>query len=107
MRLPWLRVAVAGASMRPTLEDGDWLMMRTVRDGRQVRAGQILLLERPDRPGLVIIKRAVRRTADGWWVEGDNAEASDDSRCFGVVPDRFVRAWALARYHPSPRWFGR
>jgi nickel-type superoxide dismutase maturation protease len=104
MRMPWCRVAVSGGSMRPTLDDGDWLWMRTVRDGRAVRPGQIVLLERPDRAGLLLVKRAVRRVGSGWWVEGDNAGSSDDSRCFGPVPDVLVRARALARYHPSPRW---
>lgn len=100
----WFRVAVAGASMEPTLQDGDWLLARRVRDGAAVQAGEVVLVEHPARDGLLLVKRALRRTAEGWWVEGDNPDASDDSRTFGVVPDARVRARVLVRYHPSPGW---
>ena len=103
MRLPFRRVAVAGSSMLPTFADGDWLLLRIVRDGTAIAAGDVVLVERPDRAGLLLLKRAVRRTADGWWVEGDNAAASDDSRLFGPVPDRLVLGRVVARYHPEPR----
>ena len=102
-RWPYLRVAVAGDSMRPTLGDGDWLLCRRAPAARGVRQGDVVVLERPDRPGLLIVKRAVRRDPDGWWVEGDNAAASDDSRVFGAVPDRYVVARVTARYWPRPR----
>jgi hypothetical protein len=49
------------------------------------------------------VKRVRRREPGGWWVEGDNAAASDDSRLFGLVPDRYVVARVTARYWPSPR----
>ena len=97
-----LRVAVAGDSMAPTLLDGDWLLCRRVGPAYAVRAGDVVVVERPDRPGLLLVKRAVRREADGWWVEGDNAAASDDSRLFGPVPDSLVLARVLARYWPRP-----
>ena len=102
-RSPLLRVAVAGDSMRPTLVDGDWLLCRRVRGAFGVREGDLVVLERPDRPGLLVVKRAVRREAGGWWVEGDNAAASDDSRVFGAVPDGHVVARVAARYWPHPR----
>jgi nickel-type superoxide dismutase maturation protease len=98
-----LRVAVAGVSMEPTLHDGDWLVCRRVAPDHVVRPGDVVVVERPDRPGLLLVKRAVRRDADGWWVEGDNAGASDDSRVFGAVPDHLVLARVLARYWPRPR----
>jgi nickel-type superoxide dismutase maturation protease len=98
-----LRVAVAGESMAPTLRDGDWLVCRRVAPDHVVRPGDVVVVERPDRPGLLLVKRAVRREADGWWVEGDNAAASDDSRVFGAVPDALVVARVLARYWPRPR----
>ena len=62
----------------------------------------MVVVERPDRPGLLLVKRVVRREAGGWWVEGDNAAASDDSRLFGPVPDALVLARVLARYWPRP-----
>lgn len=102
-RSPYLRAAVAGDSMRPTLSDGDWVLCRRVRGATGAREGDVVVLERPDRPGLLVVKRVVRREAGGWWVEGDNAAASDDSRTFGPVPDRYVVARVVARYWPRPR----
>jgi len=102
-RTPYLRVAVVGESMRPTLDDGDWLLCRRVTGARGVQEGDVVVLERPDRPGLLVVKRAARREPGGWWVEGDNVAASDDSRVFGVVPDRYVLARVTARYWPRPR----
>ena len=102
-RSPYLRVAVAGDSMRPTLADGDWLLCRRASARRGVHEGDVVVLERPDRPGLLVVKRVVRREPVGWWVEGDNAAASDDSRVFGAVPDRYVVARVTARYWPRPR----
>jgi nickel-type superoxide dismutase maturation protease len=98
-----LRVAVAGDSMSPTLVDGDWLLCRRVRGPTGAREGDVVVLERPDRPGLLIVKRIVHREGSGWWVEGDNAAASDDSRLFGPVPETYVVARVLARYWPHPR----
>jgi nickel-type superoxide dismutase maturation protease len=89
--------------MAPTLSDGDWLVCRRVRSSLDVRAGDVVVLARPDRPGLVIVKRAVRRDGHGWWVEGDNAAASDDSRLFGPVAEPLVLARVLWRYWPRPR----
>ncbi len=108
MRTPLQRVAVAGDSMAPTLHDGDWLLVRRLRrGGAAVRAGQLVVVRRPDRAGLLLVKRAIRRTAHGWWVEGDNGAASDDSRTFGAVPDELVLGRALLRYHPALSWLRR
>ena len=103
-RMPLLRVAVAGDSMRPALSDGDWLLCRRVGAGARVREGDVVVLERPDRPGFLLVKRAVRREPHGWWVEGDNGARSDDSRVFGPVPDDLVLARVVARYWPRPRF---
>ena len=93
------REAVAGDSMRPTLRPGDWLV---VRRGARVRPGDIVVARRPDRTDLRVIKRATRREDGGWWLEGDNAAASHDSRVFGAVPGALIEGRAVARYWPSP-----
>lgn len=103
MRSPFLRAAVEGASMLPTLAPGDWLVVRRVSGGNHVRARQIVLVEHPQRPGFLLVKRVVRRTGRGWWVEGDNPDGSEDSRSFGAVPDHLVVGRVLGRYHPSAR----
>jgi phage repressor protein C with HTH and peptisase S24 domain len=88
-------VAVTGPSMLPTLHPGDWLL---VRYGADVRSGDLVVVALPDRP--LSVKRAVRRDGDRWWVEGDNAAFSTDSRTLGAVP---VLARVLWRYWPIVR----
>jgi phage repressor protein C with HTH and peptisase S24 domain len=68
--------------MLPTYAAGDWLV--ATRAGR-IAPGQIVVIEQESRPGILLIKRVVRAEGQGWWVEGDNALASDDSRSFGAV----------------------
>jgi nickel-type superoxide dismutase maturation protease len=102
-RWPMMRVTVSGSSMSPTLEEGDWLLCRVLGSDDGVKPGDIVVVRRPDRPELLLVKRAVRRQDGGWWVEGDNTDASDDSRVFGAVPADHVLAKAVARYLPSPR----
>lgn len=98
----WSRAAVSGDSMAPALRDGDWLVCRSVA-AADVLPGQIIVAEQPNRLGFIVVKRAIRRTEGGWWVEGDNSAASDDSRTFGAIPDELVLAVVRARYWPRPR----
>ena len=98
----WSRVEVAGNSMAPTLAHGDWLLCRAIR-GIDVRPGHIVVAEQPDRLGFLVVKRAIRRMDAGWWLEGDNPAASDDSRTFGPVSDADVQAVVMLRYWPNPK----
>lgn len=100
MRWPLSAAGVAGDSMTPTLYPGDFLLV--VRTDRIV-PGDVVMAERPDRPGLLVVKRALAREAKGWWVEGDNPPCSDDSRIFGHVPDDHVLGRVLLRYWPPRR----
>jgi nickel-type superoxide dismutase maturation protease len=104
------RVEVAGASMRPMLEPGDWALAVRVR---RVRRGDVVVIEHPERPGFELVKRVVHvpgdvapdgsELVDEVWIEGDAPEASSDSRRFGPVPLVLVRGtvrfvwWPLAR----------
>lgn len=97
---PLTRVAVEGRSMVPTLWPGEWWLVRRTADAGP---GDVVVLERPDRPGLLVVKRVVRADGDGWWVEGDNPDESDDSRRFGPVPREAVVGTLLWRYHPLRR----
>ena len=102
----WSRVEVAGNSMAPTLAHGDWLLCRAIR-GIDVRPGHIVVAEQPDRLGFLVVKRAIRRMDAGWWLEGDNPAASDDSRPFGPVSDADVQAVVMLRYWPNPKRLNR
>lgn len=97
MLWPYRRVAVDGSSMLPSLHAGDWLV---VRWGARPRSGDVVVARRPDRPTLLIVKRAVGRTPHGWVLHGDNPRASDDSRLFGPVDDGLILGRVLFRYWP-------
>ena len=86
--------------MHPALQAGDFCLVRRTRD---VRPGEIVVVRRPDRPDLLVVKRVLGRTPDGWWVGGDNPNASNDSRVFGAVPDELVVGRVIWRYWPLLR----
>lgn len=98
--LPYLRIRVIGPSMAPAVRNGEWWLVRRTR---RVRRGDVVLLVHPRRPDALVVKRVIRRDPHGWWVEGDNASMSDDSRQFGAVaPDLIVGRLTL-RYSPLRR----
>ncbi|HEY0698806.1 MAG TPA: S24/S26 family peptidase [Micromonospora sp.] len=94
-------VLVTGPSMAPTLRHGDALLVR--RGGRPVRPGDVVVAEFRSRPGLLVVKRAVRPVDGGWWVCGDNELVTDDSRRYGVAD---LGGRVVFRYWPRPRRFG-
>ncbi len=84
--------------MAPTLRDGDAVLARR---GARIRPGDVVLARFRSRPDLLVVKRAVRREGDGWWVIGDNTFVTDDSRRYGTadVTARVVwRYWPLSRF---------
>jgi phage repressor protein C with HTH and peptisase S24 domain len=83
--------------MVPTLRDGDALLVR--RGGRATRPGDVVVATFRTRPGLLIVKRAVRACDGGWEVRGDNALVTDDSRAYGVAD---VVGRVVLRYWPRP-----
>jgi signal peptidase I len=100
--LPWRTVRVSGGSMEPALHDGDLLLCRRAA-GSDVHPGEVLVVVRPDRRHLTLVKRASHRDErGGWWVEGDDGAHSHDSWVFGAVPDDCVRAVVVARLWPRP-----
>lgn len=101
LRWPVGRVAVAGTSMAPALLPGDFLL---VRYGARPRPGGVVVARRPDRPGLLVVKRVSGAVGpDAWWLAGDDPSCSDDSRVFGPVRTADVLARVVARYWPPGR----
>jgi len=112
--VPW---TVEGASMEPTLKDGErvlvdlWSLRR-----RPPRTGEIVLFAGPaDEP---LVKRVAAAPRDGapppllgtdsplepsYFVVGDNAGESSDSRAFGAVPRHRIRGRVAWRYWPPSR----
>ena len=96
---PWALVRVTGPSMSPTVRSGDRLLVRRVRSGDGVRAGDVVLARFPGRPDLLVVKRVRRAVPGGHWVEGDNPFVRDDSRQFGVA---VVAGRVVGRLWPRP-----
>ncbi|MFD7911334.1 MULTISPECIES: nickel-type superoxide dismutase maturation protease [unclassified Streptomyces] len=92
-------VDVTGASMVPTLLNGDQLV---VRYGAAVRPGNVVVLRHPLQQDLLVVKRAVERRPGGaWWVLGDNPyNETGDSTVYGPVPAELVLATAVLRFRP-------
>jgi len=88
--------------MEPALYPGDWLVVyRTIARGRppRVRPGQVVVARHPERPDLLIVKRAARREQGGWWLTSDNpAAGAVDSRAFGAVPVALIEGRVWWRY---------
>jgi nickel-type superoxide dismutase maturation protease len=93
-------VRIVGPSMAPTLRNGETHLAVT---GVRLRSGHVVVIRHPERPGLLTVKRLVRREDDGWWVEGDNAAESTDSRQFGLVDPGLVVARVVMRVRPLRR----
>jgi signal peptidase I len=104
------RVEIEGASMVPTLLPGDWALAVS---RRRFREGDVVVVEHPGRPGYEMVKRVTatpgrvvgERTLgpDEYWVEGDRADASTDSRQFGPVRGEHLMAKVLLVYWPKDR----
>lgn len=95
--LPLGLVRVSGPSMVPAYRDADVLL---VRYGARIRPGDAVVAHDPRYPALIIVKRAIRREAGGWWLLADNPYAQGDSRQFGAVPEQLVLARVLTRLPP-------
>jgi nickel-type superoxide dismutase maturation protease len=101
IRLRPFRVEIQGGSMRPALLPGDWCI--AIR-ARRVRPGDVVILERPHRPGLEVVKRIDRAEGGGWFVLGENPVVSTDSRHFGPVAPSAIIGRIRLVYWPPRRW---
>ena len=95
------RVRVEGASMEPTLADGDRLL---VLAGRRPRPGAVVAVRDPRAPeGRLMVKRVLAVGPRGVDVRGDAPGRSTDSRSFGPVPEALVEGQVVWRYGPAER----
>ena len=110
MRYRPARIAIEGVSMAPTLVPGDWALVVTPE---RFHRDDVVVVEHPQRPGYEIVKRLVgvpgstvggRELGEGeYWVEGDFAHRSTDSREFGPVSRENLRAKVVLVYWPLER----
>ncbi len=110
MRYRPARIAIEGVSMAPILVPGDWALVVTPE---RFHRDDVVVVEHPQRPGYEIVKRLVgvpgstvggRVLADDeYWVEGDFAHRSTDSREFGPVSRENLKAKVVLVYWPLER----
>lgn len=91
-------VAVSGDSMLPTFRSGDWLL---VAWADTFRIGDVIVVEREERPGVFLIKRVERNDDGRYWVEGDNKSISTDSREWGAVAEIEIVGRVVTRLRKS------
>lgn len=106
---------VSGASMHPTFEHGDYLIVDELSyQFRKPQKGDVIIFRYPIDPSKFFIKRITgvpgetiendkgKTTLDDeeYFVEGDNKSASSDSRIWGPVPEDLVVGRALVRLWP-------
>ena len=100
--LPVGRYVVEGPSMEPAYRSGDRVLVNRIAYAHAApAAGDVVVLRDPGRPSHHLLKR-IARSPDGgdaasgrYYVLGDNAAQSRDSRQFGTVARRQIvgRAW--------------
>lgn len=98
---PIVRFVVEGASMEPAYrEDERVLVYRWAYWKREPSAGDVVVLDDPERPEHWIIKRVAfdGGLGEGVYVRGDNAVESRDSRMFGNVAARAIVGRVIMRY---------
>jgi signal peptidase I len=104
-------VLVEGNSMEPTYSAGDWLMVQwgkfavkssrfSIGDlfGPRVKVGDVVVIERPEQPGIFYVKR-ITQVHDSMglvFVSSDNPEGTD-SRQWGMLSVVCVRAKIISR----------
>lgn len=84
----WGLSFVKGDSMRPTI--GGLRRLLLVHYGATPQVGDVVIVDRPDRPGFRVVKRVTGCDEQGWWVESDNhadERSNADSWLFGPVTD--------------------
>ena len=94
-------VQVMGNSMLPTFADGDRILIKyRTSDLQPIHQGDVVMIERE---GETMLKRIVRYEIGGHTgqgmvtIEGDNKEESIDSRHWGAIPSRFVKARVIRK----------
>lgn len=89
------RYRIEGGSMEPVLHDGDEVV---VDEKAKVGIGDIVIASHPFKKSVEMAKRITAIDANGkFFLVGDNADESTDSRTFGPVPIECIKGKITAR----------
>ena len=83
--------------MAPTYRSGDWLLALWKIFASAPKIGAILVIERDEQPGILYVKRLTEINSAGELYLSSDNEAGTDSRQWGWLPMRSVRAKVLFR----------
>lgn len=98
------RFEVAGSSMSPAYNEGDWLLVDLHAFRRRLpRPGEAIIIRDPRDPSRRLIKRVRAITLHGELdVRGDNPDESTDSRTFGPVSPELLVGRVSRRFRSAP-----
>ena len=86
-----------GTSMNPTLKDGEVVLVD--RKPEKIEVGDIVVAKHPVEQTGEIVKRVARINERGhYFLVGDNAEDSNDSRTFGAVSREYIKGKVVSRF---------
>jgi nickel-type superoxide dismutase maturation protease len=94
----YLPVRVIGDSMLPTLQCGDFLLIKRIGP---IEVGDLVAVQVDPASDQLLIKRVVDIEAGLYWLSGDNVKASKDSRSFGWISEQQIMGTVLIRYWPK------
>jgi len=101
------RIRIGGRSMLPALSPEERVLFdRLAYRIEAPRVGEIVLARHPARPDVRFIKRVAEQeglSPDEFWLLGDNAEESTDSRTLGPFQREHILARAWVVYWPPER----
>lgn len=84
-----------GNSMNPILSDGEIVL---VDRNAEIEIGDIVVAKHPLEQTSEIVKRIARINEHGhYFLVGDNADDSNDSREFGAVTRKYIKGKVVAR----------
>ncbi|HEY8559667.1 MAG TPA: nickel-type superoxide dismutase maturation protease [Pyrinomonadaceae bacterium] len=90
---------VAGDSMRPTLKEGELVLMNP---HAALRIGDIVVARHPFKKSVRLIKRIAEiLPGERYVLLSDNLEESADSRQFGAIPAKDILGRVEARVKPG------
>ena len=102
------RDEVKGLSMAPTLRNGQVIWIRMLkapisREHLEKIRGRVVIVERDEMPGILLIKRLEKVHGDLIWIEGDNKDASllelqNDSRKFDWLLSQTIKGVAVRKF---------